>query len=199
MMKKTLIELSKDTGQIRWFERIANYLASKGRRRMIYREREKIHHQDCASVKNAAGTYKICVSECTYHEPDREKYLERFYILSTSWLGIYLHRFWASDDDGLHDHPWNSVSILLSGCYYEEEPERQNVPYGPTVIKLRKPLHPILKVRSKHAAHRITVDEKQPGAWSLFIRFGLKRRKWGFYRDRGWEAAEVQSRKDEQK
>lgn len=126
-----------------------------------------------------------------------EDYLERFYVLSTPWLGIYLHRFWASDDDGLHDHPWNSISILLDGEYLEEEPERQGVPYGPTVQRLRHPMHPPFKLRTKHDCHRITISKYNPGAWSLFIRFGLKRRKWGFYRDRGWEAATVQSRKDE--
>lgn len=152
----------------RWFERLATWLATKGRRRMIRRERDG----------------------------KQEDYLERFYLLSTSWLGIYLHRFWASDDDGLHDHPWNSISILLSGCYFEEEPERQGVPYGPTIIRRRSPMHPPLKVRSRYDSHRITIDKENPGAWSLFIRFGFKRRKWGFYRDRGWERAEVQSRRD---
>lgn len=154
---------------MKWFERLALYLTSHNRRRMIYRD--------------------------GLNGP--EDYLERFYILSTPWLGIYLHRFWASDDDGLHDHPWHSISILLSGVYFEEEPERQGVPHGPTIIKRRSPLHPIFKVRSKHAAHRITIDEDNPGAWSLFIRFGLKRRIWGFYRKLTWEPAEVQSRKQE--
>jgi hypothetical protein len=86
-------------------ERVAAWLESRGKRRMIYREGDE----------------------------GAENYLERFYILSTPWLGIYLHRFWADDDDGLHDHPWNSVSILLSGAYVEEMPERQNVPYGPSI------------------------------------------------------------------
>lgn len=155
--------------KLKWFERLAAWLESRGRRRMIYREGDS-------------------------GEP--ENYLERFYILSTPWLGIYLHRFWASDDDGLHDHPWHSISILLDGVYFEEEPERQNVPYGSSIIYERRPLQPLFKVRSKYAAHRITVDEENPGAWSLFIRFGLKRRRWGFYRNRGWEAAAVQSRKE---
>jgi len=119
-----------------------------------------------------------------------EDYLERFYLLRTKWLGIYLHRFWASDDDGLHDHPWHSASILLAGGYYEEEPERQGVPYGPSIKKWRSPLRPLVKVRSRYAAHRITVPEGTEGTcWSLFIRFGTKKRKWGFYRNGKWEQA----------
>lgn len=156
-------------GEKRWFEHLAAKLASIGRRRMIRRERDEI----------------------------QEDYLERFYILSTPWIGIYLHRFWADDDDGLHDHPWHSASILLAGSYLEEMPERQNVPYGPSVTKLRRPGRPLIHLRSKYAAHRITMPTDSPGAWSLFIRFGVSRRKWGFYRGRGWEAAAEQSRRNE--
>lgn len=151
-------------------ERFANYLKSKGHHRMIFRERDG----------------------------ERENYLERFYILSTPWIGIYLHRFWADDDDGLHDHPWRSISVLLRGSYFEELPERQGVPYGPTITKIRKPLHPIFHFRGKHDAHRITLGANQPGScWSLFIRFGFKRRTWGFYRNKRWEPALIQSRKEE--
>jgi len=173
--------MTHDTTPRKWYERLAAYLESKERvdsngkrrscRRMIRRERDG----------------------------KQEDYLERFYVLSTPWLGIYLHRFWAGDDDGLHDHPWNSLSILLNGSYLEEQPERRSVPYGPSVTYLRRPLHPICKLRTKHDAHRITIPEGEAGAWSLFIRFGLKRRQWGFYRNRGWKAAEVQSRKEERR
>lgn len=139
------------------------------------------------------------LKKCGRHRMIRrngEDYLERFYLFSTRFLGIYIHRFWSSDDDGLHDHPWNSISILLSGVYFEEEPERQLVPYGPTIKKYRAPLYPPFKIRSKYAAHRITVPDSMAGkTWTLFIRFGFKRRKWGFYRNGSWQPAEVQSRK----
>lgn len=137
--------------------------------------------------------------------PDGEEdYLERFYLLSTPWLGIYLHKFWLDDDDGLHDHPWNSVSILLKGSYLEEMPAYPNtfrlIKGGTTIVKKRRPLHPLFHVRSKFDAHRITLPAEEKGeTWSLFIRFGLKRRIWGFYRNGQFVPAEVQSRKDMQK
>jgi hypothetical protein len=137
-------------------------------------------------------------------ELDEEEvdYLERFYILSTPFLGIYIHRFWCDDDDGLHDHPWHSLGVVLEGAYNEEMPERQGVPYGPTITKLRQPwslMRPWrIFGRSKYSAHRVTVPNWVASPpWTLFIRFGFKRRPWGFYRDRGWEAAEVQSREEE--
>jgi len=144
---------------MQWYKTLAKWLKSKGRHRMISRERDG----------------------------EQQNYLERFYILSTNYVGIYLHRFWADDDDGLHDHPWNSISVLLSGSYLEEMP---------TVTKLRRPGNPLFYIRSKKARHRITVPKDSKGTWSLFIRFGLKRKKWGFYRDDGWQAAEIQSRRE---
>lgn len=171
-MTKDIMTLATPSGEAtdrKWFERLAHWLEQRGRRRMIKRERDG----------------------------KAEDYLERFYVLSTPLFGIYLHRFWASDDDGLHDHPWNSISVLLRGGYYEEEPERQGVPHGPTITRLRAPLHPFFKVRSKYAAHRLTVPPGTEGqTWSLFIRFGLKRRKWGFYRYGVWQPSIVQSRRE---
>jgi hypothetical protein len=152
-----------------FIETISELLASFGRRRMISREQDGLE----------------------------QDYLERFYILSTKYFGIYLHRFWISDDDGLHSHPWNSISILLKGSYFEEEPINQNDPFGPTKVSKRSPLHPPFKIRPKHYTHRITVPSGTEGkCWSLFIRFGLKRQVWGFYRNGKFEPAEVQSRKD---
>jgi len=87
------------------------------------------------------------------------------------------------------------MSLPLRGGFLEEMPERQSVPCGPTVTKFRRPLVPVL--RSKYAAHRITLPAGKAGnVWSLFIRFGLKRRTWGFYRNGTWEPAAFQSRKE---
>ena len=148
----------------RLLDSITKWLEARGRRRMITQERDG-HNEDC---------------------------LERFYILRTKWLGIYLHRFWASDDNGLHDHPWYSASVLLAGSYIEHVPNIKSRPelVGPTRICVRKPMHPLVTLRSKHAAHRIVVPDGTEGqCWSLFIRFGFKKRLWGFYRDGYWVEA----------
>lgn len=124
-----------------------------------------------------------------------EDYLERFYIFSKKYVGMYLHRFWNSDQDGLHDHPWNFVTIILKGSYFEEIPERQCVPHGPKLVKERKAGSIIF--RTKYDAHKVLVPKGKEGeCWTLFIRFGLKRRDWGFYENGSWRKAEFQSRKD---
>lgn len=46
-------------------------------------------------------------------------YLERYVILKTRFGGVYLHRFRQPDADEVHDHPWPSMSIILSGAYRE--------------------------------------------------------------------------------
>ena len=52
---------------------------------------------------------------------DRREYLHRYIILKSRLLSIYVHKFVASDDDmPPHDHPWPSLSFVLSGVYQEK-------------------------------------------------------------------------------
>lgn len=148
------------------FERLARWLASRGRYRMIWRDEDR---------QQASG-----------EEIKREPYLERFYILSTPWLGVYIHRFWASDPDGLHDHPWASISYVLKGGYMERIAGRLDIPERTAGS---------LYFRSAEESHRIALrDGDEPGScWTLFIRFRRKR-LWGFYRGADWIAAEKQTR-----
>lgn len=160
---------TKDGSTLSKLERLAAWLKSKGRYRLIPR------------INPETG--------------EKEKYLERFYLSSTKFLGSYLHCFWNSDPDFVHDHPWHFMSIILKGYYIEEVPERQSVPYGPKKQIIRKRFRPIF--HTKYDAHRIIVPEGEEGkCWTLFMRFGLKKRLWGFYNPEGWTPAEVQSRKD---
>ena len=48
-------------------------------------------------------------------------YMERSYVATVFGLRIYLHRFVACDEDGVHDHPFrHSLSIILAGWYWED-------------------------------------------------------------------------------
>lgn len=143
-------------------------------------------------------------------------YMLRWWVIPRNpYLNIYLHKFLRSDDDrALHDHPWASMSILLSGQYNEEMPAdpQKWVEEGDrrTVKKLRQPFRPIR--RGANAIHRVEllpVVEKQQAwrwegncpsiqvpyekevltglqpTWSLFIT-GPWRRGWGFWCPKGW-------------
>lgn len=82
----------------RWFERLGDWLESKGRM-LVIQDRES-----------------------------KEPYLKRYYLLfkdRPAWFpfNIVLHNILRSDPDGLHDHPWPYGTLILSGGYYEDTPE----------------------------------------------------------------------------
>lgn len=92
---------------------------------------------------------------------------------------LNLHHWLRSDDDrALHDHRGDSLSLILSGGYYEVtshawEPMQRKW-YGPGSIIFRRGEQP----------HRV---ELKPGAtaWTLWFRWPF-RREWGFYCPKGW-------------
>lgn len=48
-------------------------------------------------------------------------YLIRYTLLSCKWFTIKIHKALISDPDEPHDHPWNYLSIILWGGYWEEK------------------------------------------------------------------------------
>lgn len=150
------------------------------------------------------------------HDP----YLRRWYL--TPWSGlyrgvenptrwqrivrclpnVYLHQFLRDDDDRAHhDHPWPSVSLLLSGAYVEHT----IAPGG--IHRTRSSWAGELRLRSAAFTHRLAlmrwggqindrgdwVDSLLP-CWTLFITgfatrgpHTRKRGDWGFHcPERGW-------------
>ena len=112
-----------------------------------------------------------------FRKPSRiigDKYLFRWHLTPRNrYLNIYLHKFCQSDDGrALHDHPWNSVSIMLKGSYdevFNNETKRRNAGqiFG----------------RKATTAHRIEIVYGP--VWTIFIT-GPKVREWGFWRPKGW-------------
>jgi hypothetical protein len=106
--------------------------------------------------------------------PD-DPYLLRWYIIPRNdWLCVYLHKFLRDDDDrAMHDHPWNSVSLLLLGRYVEQTAAGR-VLYKAGSLIFRRATH----------THRIELPGGKP-AWTLFIT-GKRVREWGFHCPGGW-------------
>lgn len=109
-------------------------------------------------------------------------YLRRWHLTPRgAGPAVYLHHFLRSDDDrALHDHPWPSVGLILSGAYIEH--------LGPDESVLRTPGD--LVARSPEAAHRVELLRDEPDApekpvWTLFI-VGDRLREWGFHCPQGW-------------
>jgi hypothetical protein len=108
-------------------------------------------------------------------------YLLRWFVIPRNPIfNIYLHLFLRSDDDrALHDHPWVSLSVLLSNQYTEHTIAAGGINRR-TVLKAGD-----IRFRpSGQLAHRIELTHGP--CWTLFIT-GPRYRSWGFHcPERGW-------------
>lgn len=115
------------------------------------------------------------------------EYIDRWYIIPrNSFFNIYLHRYHGGDQFRYpHDHPWNSISIVLRGALIEENYTHiagWNSDFS-CQVEVLKPFRP--KYRTAEAIHRVLLPDGGEGkTWSLFITT-RKRRGWGFWIDEG--------------
>lgn len=93
----------------------------------------------------------------------------RFQLVKTPWFNLYLHRLQALTlHPHCHDHPWNFVSLILKGGYWEYHGyDWQWV--GPGA----------LLYRPAEWKHNVVTEGV---CWSLVLT-GAKRRPWGFVED----------------
>jgi hypothetical protein len=106
-------------------------------------------------------------------------YLKRFYIFRSKLFSVFIHQFWASDADHIHDHPWSNISWIIRGGYHETSADG--------TIEYRK--KGFKTYRNAEIFHRISIGDHSPGeAWTIFIHFKRKR-EWGFLTPEGWMPA----------
>lgn len=108
---------------------------------------------------------------------DNVEYLRRWHLLPRNkWFKIYLHHFVASDEDeALHDHQYDNVSLVLKGSYLEHSAGDH--------VRWVKPFRPVF--RKAEQAHRVELLAHDWHVWSLFF-CGPWRREWGFWCKSGW-------------
>lgn len=92
------------------------------------------------------------------------------------WLNIYHHEIVGADRDTCHDHPWVSVSLLLSGSL------RERIQRTPNFSSFRNYQPGALVFRRAKTAHRL---EPETVCRTLFIT-GPIVRDWGFHCPQGW-------------
>lgn len=107
-------------------------------------------------------------------EPDAPYLLRWFLLPPNRGLNLYLHHFTRSDDPrGLHDHPWDFVSLMLAGSYREVTESGAVVRHWGAVA-----------IRRAEHRHRIELLSKPDGTsrrcWSIVLT-GPRRRPWGFW------------------
>lgn len=115
---------------------------------------------------------RVIIDECN---PDFGPLMVRYYITPKIFgLRLVLHKFLRSDHDrAFHDHPWNFITFILKGNYYENQPNG----------KFLRKRFSILK-RSKFHKHWVEI-EKNKVCWTLVLFYGF-RRDWGFWTENGW-------------
>jgi hypothetical protein len=103
-------------------------------------------------------------------------YMRRHYLLGGGnrepGSTARFHEILRSDLADLHDHPWDFVSVILSGTYIETTPASEQE-FGPGSVL----------VRTAEQLHRLTLPNGP--VWS-FITIGPARRRWGFDTSDGW-------------
>lgn len=116
--------------------------------------------------------------------PDGSPYLYRWEVIPRRKVGanIYMHLQVASDPERpLHDHPWDNVSVILSGAYTELLAERPGV--LPPVSYSRVKGDVIYRTASM--AHRLFLPKNVDYALTLFTT-GPVIQDWGFWTEEGW-------------
>jgi hypothetical protein len=80
---------------------------------------------------------KIFSKVKTIKSKSGEVHFERWAVIETKWFAWYLHKIQQADQDHMHSHPWNFLSIILKGQYLEEI---RKDPYSrETILNLKKP------------------------------------------------------------
>ena len=106
---------------------------------------------------------------------DQDPYMRKWFAWCP-WFGIRVHNILRSDPDvHLHDHPWDFVSILLTGGYTEV------LPVGGGSVAFR--LWPRWSVVRRKAEDLHCLLVSRP-LWTLVLT-GPKRKSWGFQTGQG--------------
>lgn len=118
-----------------------------------------------------------------------EPYLIRWSLVTTPWFTVKLHKILLSDDDCIHDHPWNYLSIILKGGYteirrFKDLPEEMrlwvDLPEDAEICRWFGAGS--ILWRPAPGPHRLALDKP---VWTLVLTSG-KKREWGFYTKNGW-------------
>lgn len=117
------------------------------------------------------------------------EYLFRWHLIDRNRdANVYFHVQTQSDPERpLHDHPWDSTSVILAGGYDEI------IDHSPGTLYLRRGPYTSIRVpgdviyRPATWAHRLILPPNVSYSMSLFTT-GPKVRDWGFWTDKGWVA-----------
>jgi hypothetical protein len=123
-------------------------------------------------------------------------HFRRWRLLYTPWFAVYIHGIYRSDEDlHPHSHPWNFLSLILRGGYWEDVWSSDGKMISPLPGHLRMPGFFVGHTRRTYH----TVILRKDPAYTLVFTFGRKR-PWGYLVDNGFvEESEYRRLKNEAK
>jgi hypothetical protein len=105
---------------------------------------------------------------------DDQDYMWRL-ILIRCWLfRLYIHIFVDSDDECQHDHPWDFISLILWGGYWEVDKNKKKKWHGPGSVLFRR----------ASWQHQVIIPKGKRAYTIVFCT--TKYRDWGFFTPSGW-------------
>jgi len=120
-----------------------------------------------------------------------KEYMHRYYLLFKEkqnafdsvrpYPNIFIHKILLSDEDrDVHDHPWNYITIILKGGYWEWQPV---IVDGNQIGEYRVWRGPCSIIwRRASSFHRLEMPEP---TWTLFLH-GWRKKEWGFLTNKGF-------------
>ena len=131
------------------------------------------------SIEHTAtdGVPQVADLPCDLIEQHGKPYMRRHFLLGgnnlTPGTTARYHNILESDLSDLHDHPWDFVSVILSGSYVETTPTDERE-FGPGSVL----------VRTAEQLHRLSLPKGD--VWT-FVIVGPVKRRWGFQTEAGWQ------------
>lgn len=118
-------------------------------------------------------------------------YMRRWYLFRCKWFSIRLHHIMREDwDVWPHDHPWNFLSIILRGGYWEEWCKRHEfmtTAAGDQWVPSRYSHRRRFNYKFWEDLHKIVLfDREGKGSWTLVIT-GREQHTWGFMTREGFK------------
>lgn len=128
--------------------------------------RERLFRMVCSVMVSRKPDFTIT------HDVAKGPKMERWHILKTKLLSIYVHDHLQDDDPrALHDHVGNNISLVLEGGYTEVTLTGMTY-YGAGEIIFRRAA----------TAHRLIATNPTMTLWIVGPRF----REWGWLCPHGW-------------
>ena len=131
-------------------------------------------------TKEGTGCYNVCI----FKRPIA-------WLFQKLGIAIRVHKILRSDSGrDFHNHPWNFITVLLKGSYFEITPKFGSSDFYEGAIKTFYGKNTVLFRKHKHF-HRLelligkffnkqgNIEIQYLPVWTLFIIF-RKKRTWGF-------------------